>query len=52
MGAGEAEHRRAAAGLHDVVAIRFQDVVQELHIELVVLDDQDALRDGFREIIG
>jgi hypothetical protein len=46
------EHRGAAGGLDDVVAIGFQNVVQELHIELVILDDQDPFWRGARRLIG
>ena len=33
----------AAAGLQRAVAVGIEQIVEELHVELVVLDDQDRL---------
>src|ERR1035441_7711193 len=42
--AREIERLDAVAGADGQVAMRFQEVVEELHIQLVVLHDQDGLR--------
>ena len=42
MLAREVERLDAVARPHGVVAVRFQQIVEELHVELVVLDDQDG----------
>src|ERR1700690_2127801 len=42
--AREIERLDAVAGADGLVAMRFQEVVEELHIQLVVLHDQDGLR--------
>ena len=42
--AREIERLDAVAGADSLVAVRFQEVVEELHIQLVVLHDQDGLR--------
>ena len=41
--AGEIERLDAVAGADRVVAVRLQQVVEELHVELVVLHDQNRL---------
>src|SRR5215217_4698082 len=47
VGAGELERLDAVAGLQGGVAMRLEEVVEELHIELVVLDDENGfLHDG------
>ena len=35
-----------AAGLHDPVPARLDEIVEELHVELVVFDDEHGLRLG------
>src|SRR5665213_1596722 len=42
--AREIERLDAVAGADGLVAVRFQQVMEELHVELVVLDNQDGLR--------
>src|SRR5450755_1153163 len=42
--ARQIERLDAIAGADGLVAMRFQQVVEELHIQLVVLHDQDGLR--------
>src|SRR5664279_2292520 len=42
--ARQIERLDAVAGADGLVAMRFQEVVEELHIQLVVLHDQDGLR--------
>ena len=37
------ERFQAVAGLQRLVAVGVEQVVEELHVELVVLDDQDRL---------
>src|SRR5688572_15064375 len=39
----ELQRFHAVLGLQDVVAMRLDQVVEELHVQLVVLDDQDRL---------
>ena len=43
MLAGEIERLDAVAGAEGLIAVGFQQVVEELHVELVVLHDQDVL---------
>ena len=43
MLAREIERLDAVAGADGLVAVRLQQVVEELHVELVVLHDQDGL---------
>src|SRR5262249_44259530 len=43
MLAGEVERLDAVAGTERLVAVRLQQIVEELHVELVVLHDQDGL---------
>ncbi len=43
MLAGEIERLDAVARADGVVAMRLQQIVEELHVELVVLHDQDRL---------
>ena len=52
MLAREFEDRRAAGGLDDVVPVGFQNVVQELHVQLIVFDDQDPFWGGPLRLIG
>ena len=40
---GESERLNAVAGADGVVAVGLQQIVKELHVELVVLHDQDRL---------
>ena len=44
MLAREIERLDPIAGADGVVTVRFEKIVEELHIELVVLHDQDGLR--------
>ena len=47
VGAGELERLDAVAGLQGRVAMRLEEIVEELHVELVVLDDEHGfLHDG------
>jgi hypothetical protein len=39
----ELQRLHAVLGLQNVVAVRLDQIVEELHVELVVLDDQDRL---------
>ena len=41
--AREVERLDAVAGADGLIAMRFQQIVEELHVELVVLHDQDGL---------
>ncbi len=43
VGTREIEHLETVAGLHRPIAVDVEKVVEELHVELVVLDDQDGL---------
>ncbi len=52
MRAGEVNRLQAVAGLDDVVAARFQEIVEELHVELVVFHDQDRLRHASDALSG
>ena len=42
--ASEGKHRPALSGGNGVVAMSLEDIPQELHVERVVLDDQDPFR--------
>src|SRR5579885_3609159 len=42
--AGEVQRFHAVLGLKDVVAVRIEQIVEELHVELVVLHDQNRFR--------
>src|SRR3546814_8160799 len=44
MLARQAQRLHAVLGLQDVVAVRFQQIVDELHVQLVVLHNQHGLR--------
>src|ERR1700749_5053733 len=44
MGASEIERLHAVASLDDRIATRFKQIVEELHVELVVFDDHHGLR--------
>ena len=44
MLAGEIERLDTVAGADGLVAVRLQQVVEELHVELIVLHDHDGLR--------
>ena len=44
--AGKIERFDAVAGSYGLIAMGFQQVVEELHIELIVLHDQDRLGFG------
>ena len=44
MLARDVERLHAVLGLQDLVAVRVEQVVEELHVQLVVLDDQNRLR--------
>ena len=46
MLARDVQRLHAVLGLQDVVAMGVQQVVEELHVELIVLHDQNGL--GFR----
>ena len=46
------KHRGALGGLDDIVTIGFQNVVQELHVQLIVFDDQDPFWGGPLGLIG
>ena len=46
MLAGDVQRFHPILGLQDVVAMGVQQVVEELHIELIVLHDQDRLGFG------
>ncbi len=46
MLARDVERFHAVLGLQDVVAMGVQQIVEELHVELIVLHDQNRL--GFR----
>jgi hypothetical protein len=39
----ELQRFHAVLGLQNVVAVRLDQIVEELHVELVVFDDQDRL---------
>jgi hypothetical protein len=41
---GELDGLDPAARLQDFTAARFQEVVEELHVQLVVLDDEHGFR--------
>jgi hypothetical protein len=43
MLARKIERLDAVAGSDNVIAMRFQQIVEELHVQFVVLDDQDGL---------
>ena len=43
MLARDVERFHAVLGLQDVVAMGVQQIVEELHVELIVLHDQDRL---------
>src|SRR5215469_3274524 len=43
MLARQLQRFHAILGLQNVVAVRFQQIVEELHVEIVVFDDQDPL---------
>src|SRR5882724_2954521 len=42
--AGQLQRFHAIARLQDIVPVRFEQVMEELHVELIVLDDQNRLR--------
>ena len=46
MRARELDRLDAVAGLQRRIAMRLEQVVEELHVELVVFDDQHRLRHG------
>src|SRR5260221_2323061 len=48
MRTGDLERLHAVLGLQGVVTVRFEQVVEELHVELVILDDENGLRLGAR----
>jgi len=48
MLARDFERRQPIARLQHAIAVRFEEIVEELHIELVVLDDQNGL--GLRRV--
>ena len=48
MLARKRQHFVPAPGLEHAIAPRLEEVVEELHIKLIVLDDQDDLRHGVR----
>ena len=39
--ARESDRLHAALGLHGLVAMRFEKIVEELHVQLIILDDQN-----------
>ncbi|MNT97922.1 hypothetical protein D3C72_2403720 [compost metagenome] len=43
VGACEIECLHAVTGLDDGISARFQQIVEELHVELVVLNDHHSL---------
>jgi hypothetical protein len=45
---GEAYRRAPLVAWDDFIAMRFEDIVQELHVKLIVLDDQNPFRVGPR----
>src|SRR5260221_251922 len=48
MRTGDLERLHAVLRLQGVVTVRFEQVVEELHVELVILDDENGLRLGAR----
>ena len=44
MLAGEIERRETVARLEHTIAIGFEQIVKQLHVELVVLNDENRLR--------
>src|SRR5581483_2586389 len=44
VGPGKVDRFEAVAGLDDIVPARLEQIVEELHVELVVFHDQDGLR--------
>ena len=40
------ERRQPVAGLQHAIAVRLEQIVEELHVELIVLDDENRLQRG------
>ncbi|MEI9916246.1 MAG: hypothetical protein WDN29_10970 [Methylovirgula sp.] len=43
MRSGELDCFHTASRLHRPIAVRFQEVVEKLHVKLIIFDDQNAL---------